>query len=296
MSATAPFAGSDLLVRTLSQRGGVSVRALVATRLVAEAARRHETSPVASVALGRALMGAVLFAAGGKGETAQIEVRGDGPIGAIVAIADPQGRARGYVTHAGAEPPAPAAPLDVAAAVGRGTLAVVRSSRNGGQPYTGIVPIVAGTVAQDLAHYLAESEQIRSAVALGVFLDADGEIDAAGGYLVQALPGAGEDEIAQAEANVRSLPGPGELVRDGLDADAIAILLQGVLGCRERHASLPRFHCGCQRERVLRAVALLGRDDLSRALEEGETLEVLCRFCAARYAVPPSDLARLVAQ
>jgi len=283
----------DELVRTLSIRGGVAVRALVATALVGEAARRHGTSPTASVALGRALMGAVLFAAGGKGETVQIEVRGNGPLGGIIAISDAEGRVRGYVAHPSANPPARGGQLDVAGAVGRGNLAVVRSTANGGQPYTGIVPIVAGTVAQDLAHYLDESEQIRSAVALGVFLDAQGAVAAAGGYLVQALPGADEDEISYAESHVLALPGPGELVREGHDADSIARLLQGELGCRDRHASAPRFHCGCERERVLRAVSLLGHDDLERAVREGETLEVCCRFCAKRYTVPPADLARL---
>jgi molecular chaperone Hsp33 len=288
-------AHADLLVRTLTRSGGVSVRALVATRLCAEAARRHATSPTASAALGRALMGAVLLASGVKRETVQLELRGNGPLGAIVAIADPEGRARGYATHAQAEPPAREGRLDVAAAVGRGTLAVVRSTDDGAAPYTGIVPIVAGTIAQDLAHYLAESEQIRSAVALGVFLGATGEVMAAGGYLVQALPGADEAEIASAEAQVRALPGPGELVREGLGADAIATLLQGELGCRDRHASEPRFYCGCRKERVLRAVALLGREEIARSAAQGETLEVRCRFCAASYAVPPDDLARLVA-
>jgi molecular chaperone Hsp33 len=296
VSAAPAAAGpADLLVRALSLRGGIAVRALVATKLCDEASRRHGASPTASAALGRALMGALLFSAGGKGETVQIEVRGDGPLGAIVAIADAQGRARGYAAHPGAEPPPRAGRLDVAGAVGRGTLAVVRSSENGGQPYTGIVPLRTGTIAQDLAHYLAESEQVHSAVALGVFHGAGGEIAAAAGYLVQALPGADAEEIARAEENVRALPGPGELAREGFDADAIAVRLLGGLGSRERHAATPRFHCGCRRERVLRAVALLGRDDLARAAREGETLEVRCRFCAARYAVPPADLARLVA-
>jgi molecular chaperone Hsp33 len=289
-----PAPPPDRLVRTLSLRGGISVRALVATRLVAEAAERHRTSPTASLALGRALMGAVLLASGTKRETVQIELRGDGPLGSLVAIADPDGRARGYASRPGADTPRlDDGQLDVAGAIGRGTLSVVRYA-DASQPYTGIVPILAGTVAQDLAHYLADSEQIHSAVGLGVFLAQDG-IAAAGGYLVQALPGAQEDEIAEAERNVRELGGPGERVREGWGADAIAERLLGALGCRERHASEPRFHCGCQRERVLRALALLGREDLERAVADGETLEVRCRFCATAYTVPPDDIAQLVA-
>ena len=295
MSAERGPAPPDQLVRTLSLRGGISVRALVGTRLVAEAAERHATSPTASVALGRALMGAVLLAAGTKRETVQIELRGSGPLGSLVAISDPEGRARGYASRPGADTPRlDDGQLDVAGAVGRGTLSVVRYA-DASQPYTGIVPIVAGTVAQDLAHYLAESEQIHSAVGLGVFLAAGGGIAAAGGYLVQALPGAQDDEIAEAERNVHALAGPGERVREGWDADAIAQRLLGELGCRERHVSSPRFHCGCERERVLRALTLLGREDLERAVEDGETLEVRCRFCATAYAVPPADLAQLVA-
>jgi molecular chaperone Hsp33 len=150
-------------------------------------------------------------------------------------------------------------------------------------------------VAQDLAHYLAESEQIRSAVGLGVHLAPDGSVAAAGGFLVQALPGAQEGEIAEAERNVRELGGPGERVHEGMGADAIAEHLLGALGSCSRHANEPRFHCGCERDRVLRALSLLGREDLQHAVEDGETLEVRCRFCATAYAVPPADLARLVA-
>jgi molecular chaperone Hsp33 len=240
-------------------------------------------------------MGAILLAAGGKhGETVQMHFRGDGPLGPIVAIADPEGRARGYATHPEAHPPPIDGALDIAGAVGRGILSVVRERADGRAPYNGLVPIETGTIAQDLAHYLAESEQSGTAVALGVFLD-QGDVDAAGGFFVHALPGASEEEINQVEENVRGYPGPGELVREGLDADEIADRLLIGLGSRERHYTEPFFHCGCDQGRVLRAVVALGREELDRACAAHETLDVHCRFCAAVYAIAPDEIAALLA-
>jgi molecular chaperone Hsp33 len=285
----------DELVRTLSAQGGISVRAVVGTELVREAASRHATSPVASVALGRALMGAALLATSSKhGESVQLQLRGDGPLGSIVAIADGEGRVRGFAAHPSAETPPGEAASDVGAAVGRGVLTVVRQRADGRAPYSGIVPLTTGTVAQDLAHYLAESEQIRSAVALGVYLDDRGGIEAAGGFTVEALPGAAPDEIERAEANVHGSPGPGELAREGLGADAIADRLLAGLGSRERHYAQPVFHCGCGRDRVRRAVTLLGREELERTVARAEPLEIHCRFCADTYTVSPEEIANLL--
>ncbi len=284
----------DRLVRTLSSGGGVSVRAMVGTALVAEAARRHHASPIATVALGRALMGAVLLGSSAKhDETVQLQLRGDGPLGAILAISDQQGRVRGYVSHAGAS--LDDGRLDVGAAVGRGTLAVVRQ-KSDGTPYSGIVELQTGTVAQDLAHYLSESEQVRSAVGLGVFLDETGGVAAAGGYLVQALPGADEAEVSAVEGNVRGFPGPGELVGEGFDAAGLAETLLVGVGIRERHSATPVFHCGCDRERVLGAVSLLDPAELSESIRSDAPLEVNCRFCATQYRLESSDLETVLAQ
>lgn len=285
----------DELVRTISEAGGIAVRAMVGTELVAEASARHHTSPAASAALGRTLMGAVLLATSTKsGETVQLQLRGDGPLGSITAISDGEGRVRGYASNPGAVVPPDDGRLDVGAAVGRGVLAVVRYGPRSREPYRGIVPLVAGTVAQDIAHYLAESEQIPSAVALGVFLTGDGGIDAAGGFFVQALPNAREDEVEQVEANVRGFPGPGELVREGVGADGIVDRLLTGLGSRERRRSRPAFHCACGRERVLRAVSLLGEEEIRSSAEGGENLEIRCEFCGERYDVTPDDLGALL--
>ncbi len=285
----------DQLVRTLSADGGIAVRAMTGTALVGNATSRHAVSPTACVAIGRALMGAVLLAAGKKhGDTVQLNFRGNGPLRSVTAIADSEGRVRGYASDPGAHPPTREGVLDVSGAVGRrGVLSVVCSHADGSAPYTGIVPLVAGTVAQDIASYLSLSEQVRAAIALGVYLSDDGGIQAAGGFYAEVLPGASEAEIAQVEANVRDAPGPGELVREGRDASDIVRRLLTGLGHRELSHGEPSFHCPCGRDRVLRTLFLLGRDELRRIAAAGETLEIRCEFCGEDYQVTGDEIGAL---
>jgi molecular chaperone Hsp33 len=282
-------------VRTLSADGGLSVRALVGTELVREAAVRHGTAPTASAALGRALMGAVLLATGAdEGETFQLQLRGDGPLGQVTVISDHLGRARGYVANPAAHPPPHGGKLDVAAAVGKGILAVVRYHPKWREPYTGIVPLVSGEVAEDLAHYLAVSEQTPSVFAAGVFVDSDGSVSAAGAYLVQTLPGVDESVLAKLEATVRALPPPSALVRAGVGADGIVDALLDGIGGRARTRSEPRFHCACSSDKIRRVVALLGRDERREIADRGEPLEVRCEFCATEYRLGPDEVGALL--
>jgi molecular chaperone Hsp33 len=266
----------------------VSARALAGSALVAEAARRHETSAVATAALGRALLGTVLLASQGKdAETVEVRFRARGPLGHVVAIADDAGRTRGYVANPQLDLPLRGGRLDVAGAIGLGELTVARFRPGWREPYTGIVPIVSGEIAEDFALYLTESEQTPSAVALGVYHDVDGAPRAAAGFLVQALPGADDAVVQAVEANVRALPSLARLAHEGASAaELVARLLEGV-GRRDLEATAPRFFCACDDARVLRAVALLGRRDLEDAMAKREQLEVRCAFCADRYAVDP---------
>jgi molecular chaperone Hsp33 len=285
---------SDELVRTLSRDGGLSVRALVATRLVVDAARRHGTAPTATAALGRTLMGAILLASGAKDdETLQIQVRGNGELGTVMAIADGSGRVRGYAANPTAHRPLRGGKLDVGGAVGLGVLAVVRYHPTWREPYSGIVPLVSGEIAEDLAHYLLESEQTPSALALGVYVGPDGIPEAAGGYLVQALPGASEAELDELAATIAVLPPPSELVRGGLTADGLLDRLLGADRSRQRHRSEPRFACSCTLERIQQAVTLLGRDETREIARTGETLTVRCEFCGEVYALDPEAVAAL---
>jgi molecular chaperone Hsp33 len=281
-------------VRTLSADGGLSVRALVATELVREAASRHRTAPTASAALGRALMGAVLLGTGAdEGETLQLQFRGDGPLGQMTVISDHLGRVRGYVANPAAHPPPLGGKLDVGAALGKGILAVVRYHPAWREPYTGIVPLVSGEVAEDIAHYLAVSEQTPSLFAAGVFVDREG-VTAAGSYLVQTLPGCDESVIEQLERTVRALPPPSALVRSGAGADGIVDALLAGLGDRVRTRSRPQFHCACSVDKIRRVVALLGRDETREIAQAGEPLDVRCEFCAAEYRLAPDEVGALV--
>ena len=286
---------ADELVRTVSRDGSVLVRALVATRLVREAAQRHGAFPTAAAALGRSLMGAVLIAAGAKDEeTVQLQFRGDGPLRSLTVIADAAGHVRGFAGDPKAHPPPRDGKLDVAAALGRGVLAVVRYHPAWREPYTGVVPLVSGEIAEDLAHYLGESEQKPSAVALGVYIDACGVVEAAGGFLVQALPGADDETLARLERAVHSIGRPSQLVRAGVRADdLIDRLLEGV-GAAERARTHPTFLCRCDRDRVRQAVVLLGRNELHEIARSGEELEVRCEFCASCYRIPADEVGGLV--
>jgi molecular chaperone Hsp33 len=282
-------------VRTVSADGGLSVRALVATGLVAEAASRHGTAPTASAALGRALMGAVLVASGmQEDETLQLQLRGDGPLGQVTAISDHRGQVRGYVTDPSVHPPPKNGKLDVAAAVGRGILAVVRYQPAWRETYTGIVPIQSGEVAEDIAHYLVTSEQTPSALAVGVFVESDGSIGAAGGYLVQTLPGCDESVLARLESTIRALPAPTALIRDGMGADGMLDALLAGVGGRSRERSQPRFHCACSSEKIRRAVSLLGRDETRAIARKREVVEVRCEFCATQYRLAPDEVGALL--
>lgn len=256
-----------------------------------EAVRRHQTSPTASVALGRALMGAVLLASEGQdGEWVQLQLRGDGPLGTVTASSNSEGRVRGFAAHPQADLPPRGDRFDVPGLLGLGVLHVDRNHISWNQPYSGIVPMASGEIAQDLALYLLESEQKPSAVALGVFLGPGGSVEAAGGYLVQSLPDAHPDALRRVEAHVASLLDLSVRLHEGVRAQQILDeLLDGI-----RHGSPtrcePRFACPCSRARVLRAATLLGREEIRDIIEREEVLEVRCEFCAEVYQLHPDAL------
>jgi len=286
----------DRLARTLSADGTVRGLAAVTTGLVEEARLRHGTLPTASAALGRTLTAALLL--GGllkTGERVSLELSGDGPLGGILADATPDGEVRGFVSRPDVHLPARAGKLDVSGAVGRGLLCVMRRPAGDGTPYRSIVPLVSGEIGGDVASYLVGSEQIPSAVGVGVFVEPDGRVSAAGGYLLQAMPGAEPATIARLEANVGAAAAPSDLVRQGLGAPAILERLLAGFPTHVLEEHPVRFQCGCNRERVAAAIVAMGRAELLDVLAGERRAEVVCRFCAARYEVDEDELRALLA-
>lgn len=288
----------DELIRTSSADGRVSVRVLTSTNLVRDAVRRHATSPVASVALGRALGGGLLLATEAQsGERVQIQLRGDGPLGSVTVTADSEGTVRGYVQNPAVDLPLEGPKLSLARAIGLGTLAVERMHPSWSRPYSGIVPIVSGEIAEDLGLYLLESEQKPSAVALGIYLGPGSggegrvEVEAAAGYLVQGLPGVDDATLADFERRVAETANPSEIVRAGASAEDLLSQFVGEFGHGEIERVEPCFRCGCSEEKVRQAATLLGRDEVREMVERGEPLEVRCSFCAEVYLLSPEAVA-----
>jgi molecular chaperone Hsp33 len=286
---------ADRLARALGHGGTVRALAAVTTDLVEEARRRHDTAPTATAALGRALTGALLLASTIKrDERLSLEFSGDGPLRGVLVDATPDGDARGYVLRPATHLPPRAGKLDVGGALGAGVLCVIRVPLVEGVPYRSIVPLETGEIGTDVASYLARSEQIPSAVGLGVYVDADGRVVAAGGYLLQAMPGADQQAVDRLEANVAAAAPPSDLVRRGLGAsDILSHLLDGLpTQVLEEHPV--RFRCRCSRERAVGATLAMGRAELLDVLNTDRRAELICEFCAARYVLEEDELRTLV--
>ncbi len=288
MSKTSP---PDKLFRAVAQEGGIAVRTLVATSLTKQAAERHQTSPLASAALGRALMGTLLVASRTQdGETVQLQFNGNGPLGTLTTDGDNTGRVRGFVENPAVELALKNGKLDVAGAIGIGLLTVDRNHPTWKEPYRGVVHLVSSEVAEDITYYLSESEQNPAAIGLGVALDKEGQVEAAGGFLVQALPGVDDDALALVEKNVLNLPNPTELVLAGKSAEEFAADLLEGLGVAASSELTPVFRCRCNQKRMLQAMSLLGREELRSMADEGDPAKITCQFCNETYALTPDEL------
>ena len=287
----------DLLVKATTADKTVRALTAVTTGLVEKARVRHQTAPTASAALGRTLTAGLLLGSMLKeDETLSLQFLGNGPLRGILAEANAQGEVRGFVYHPRTHLPIRNGKLDVGGAVGTGTLTVIRAQPWAKEPYRSILPLVSGEIGSDIAHYLLNSEQIPSAVSLGVFVQPDETVAAAGGFVVQVMPGASEETIAQLEANVAQARPVSQMVREGATPQEIlAHVLAGF--CLTVIAETPvRFSCRCNRERVLGVLVALGWAEIEDVLVSEGQVTVTCEFCSEQYTVGRAELEALLVE
>ena len=285
----------DEIVRAVTKDGFVKISAVTARGVVERAREIHGLSPTASAALGRTLCGASMLGELMKEDDASLTIRvnGGGPVGSVIAVSDNGGNVRGYVTEPKADLPLRGdGKLNVGGLVGTNGMLTVSRDIGLKEPYVGSTELVTGEIAEDLAQYMVESEQIPSAVGLGVLVDTDRTIKAAGGFIVQLMPGAPEELVTKLEENIFVMDQlTTVLAEDGVD-EAVRQVLKGL--DYETVMRVPvEYRCNCSRERVEQALESCGREELLDMAETGEETEVSCQFCDKIYRFSPSELREL---
>jgi molecular chaperone Hsp33 len=315
----------DKIIHATAANNQLRCMAAVTTNLVGEACRRHQTFPTASVALGRTLTGGLLLGSGLKDlEKITVHFDCDGPIGNIIAQADPYGKVRGYVTNPEADATAmnEKGKFDVRAVVGGGTLFVTRDAGFEiglyKEHYRGSVPIISGEIGEDLAYYLAKSEQVPSAVSIGVLMTVDPpgggpgppptsemkpefelerlRVAASGGFIIQMMPSADEELIKRLEQTIPNAPHSTEMIRAGMTPAEMLKTALGDLDLNVLDEKEPSFFCQCSHERALLIISALGREEMEDMLAKDNGAHLTCHFCNESYQISGDELTALLAE
>ena len=288
----------DQIIRMIAKDAPVKASAISGRDLVERARNIHMLLPVATAALGRALMGTSMMGDALKEENGAVtlQIKGGGPLGTVLAVSDSMGNVRGYVQNPHVElMEKEPGKLDVGAAVGDGGTLTVIKDIGLKEPYVGSIGLFTGEIADDIAMYFVESEQIPTACALGVLIGVDQSVTSAGGYLIQLLPGADESVIEKIEAGVRRVGPVSRALEGGMDAESLlrAVLADFDLEVLETHPV--EYRCYCSKERVTRALISMGREELAAMIEEQDGAELTCQFCDEVYQYSKEDLQQLLA-
>ena len=289
---------ADRIVRAISTDGLVQAAAICSRDLTERARQIHKTLPVATAALGRALAAASMMgnALKSDGASLTLQFKGGGPLGTVLAVSDNEGCVRGYVTNPHTDLPLrPDGKLDVGGAVGHeGTLTVIKDLHMK-EPYVGTIDLLGGEIAEDVAGYFVESEQIPTACALGVLVDRDQSVKSAGGYLIQLMPGAGEDTIAKVEGGVMAAGPVSAILEQNDDPEALLRTVMSDFDLKILETCPVSYKCYCSRQRVERALISLGKPELEQMLAEQGGCQLTCQFCDAVYDFSADDLRALIA-
>lgn len=288
---------SDILVRGQSMDGAIRIFVAVTTDLVNEAQRLHNTSPTATAALGRTLTVAAIMGQGLKNATdsVTIQFRGDGPIGNIVAVTDNESKVRGYVVNPYVDLPLNSkGKLDVGGAVGKGQLHIIRDLSLK-EPYSGQVPIVTGEIAEDVTYYYAKSEQIPTAIGLGVLVGTDNKAICAGGFMIQLMPEATEEVAGMIEDRLHGIKSITEMLSEGMTAeDILFYLTEGFDMLVQNQTVTPKYECKCSEKRMHDAVVSIGKKEIQKIIEEDGKCEVECQFCNNKYVFGKEELEKML--
>ena len=288
---------ADRIVRAISTDGMVQAAAICSRDLTERARQIHKTLPVATAALGRTLAAASMMGNALKsgGASLTLQFKGGGPLGTVLAVSDNEGNVRGYVTNPHVDITLRKdGKLDVGTAVGHeGTLTVIKDLHMK-EPYVGTIDLLGGEIAEDVAGYFVESEQIPTACALGVLVDRDQSVKAAGGYLIQLMPGAAEDTIAKVEGGIMAAGAVSAILEKNDDPEAMLRTVMSDFDLKILETCPVEYRCYCSRERVERALISLGRTELEQMLSEQGGCQLTCQFCDAVYEFTAEDIQRLL--
>ena len=273
---------SDRIVRAISSDGFVKAAAVCSRDLTERARQIHQTLPVGTAALGRTLAAASMMgnALKGQGASLTLQIKGGGPLGTVLAVSDPEGNVRGYVTNPGVDIPLRAdGKLDVGSAVGsEGTLTVIKDLQMK-EPYVGTIDLLGGEIAEDVAAYFVESEQIPTACGLGVLVDRDQSVKVAGGYIIQLLPGAGEDIITMVEGGIMAAGPVTALLQEDSDPESLLRRVMSDFELEILETTPIEYRCYCSRERMEKALISMGVEEMEALIAEQGSAELACHFC-----------------
>ena len=288
----------DYMIRATAAKGQVRAFAATTRDTVEFARASHNTSPVATAALGRLLTGSAMMGAMMKGEKdlLTIKIEGDGPIGGMTVTADSKGNVKGYAFHPEVMlPPNEKGKLDVGKALGVGVLTVIKDMGMK-EPYVGQTILVTGEIAEDLTYYFATSEQTPSSVAMGELMNRENTVRQAGGFILQMMPGVSEEVVSGLEKRLSQIISVTALLDEGRTPEEILKYVLEDLDLEILDQMPVKFSCNCSKERIEKALVSVGRQELQQMIDEGKTIEVNCHFCSRHYPVTVEELKRLLLQ
>lgn len=287
---------SDYIVRATAANHQIRAFAISSTNTIEEARQRHNTSPIATVALGRLMSAGAMMGTMMKGDDdiITIQIKGDGPIGGLTVTADAKANVKGYVNHPEVMLPLNSAgQLDVEKALGIGVLSVIKDIGLK-EPYVGDTILVTSDVTQDITYYFATSEQVPTSVGLSVIMSKDNTVKSAGGFIIQLLPDASEEIISALEKKIKEVKNVTTMLEHGYTPEQRLEELLGEFGLDILDKIPTQFYCNCSKERMSRALISIGRKELSSLIEEGRTIEVNCHFCGSHYNFDVEELKDLL--